>query len=97
MSTKVIRTSSADRSDRRPNLAVELGYVRVPVTRQRLDRPDRCLLRGGHSARSVSTAMCRSGAATGRLRLTALLAYGDVVVVHTLDRLGRNVRDTLDP
>ncbi|NKU87660.1 recombinase family protein, partial [Rhodococcus hoagii] len=39
------------------------------------------------------------GATTDRPGLTALLEYardGDVIVTHTLDRLGRNVRDTLN-
>lgn len=41
----------------------------------------------------------KSGAITDRLGLTALLEYardGDVVVTRTFDRLGRNVRDTLN-
>jgi DNA invertase Pin-like site-specific DNA recombinase len=40
----------------------------------------------------------KSGATTERPGLRALLSYaraGDVIVVHTLDRLGRTVRDTL--
>ncbi|MCU1609767.1 MAG: Resolvase domain protein, partial [Pseudonocardiales bacterium] len=40
-----------------------------------------------------------SGATTDRPGLRALLDYargGDVIVVHTLDRLGRTVRDTLN-
>lgn len=41
----------------------------------------------------------KSGAKTDRPGLHALLGYardGDVIVVHTLDRLGRTVRDTLN-
>ncbi|GEO95694.1 invertase [Kocuria turfanensis] len=41
----------------------------------------------------------RSGATADRPGLSAALAYareGDVIVVHTLDRLGRTVRDTLN-
>lgn len=41
----------------------------------------------------------KSGATTYRSGLQALLGYareGDVIVVHTLDRLGRTVRDTLN-
>lgn len=41
----------------------------------------------------------RSGASSDRPGLRALLDYardGDVIVVHTLDRLGRTVRDTLN-
>ncbi len=41
----------------------------------------------------------KSGATTDRPGLSAALAYardGDVIVVHTLDRLGRTVRDTLN-
>jgi len=42
----------------------------------------------------------RSGATADRPGLRALLDYardGDVIVVHTLDRLGRSVGDTLNP
>jgi DNA invertase Pin-like site-specific DNA recombinase len=41
----------------------------------------------------------KSGATTDQPGLNAVLAYardGDVIVVHTLDRLGRTVRDTLN-
>jgi DNA invertase Pin-like site-specific DNA recombinase len=41
----------------------------------------------------------KSGATTGRPGLREVIAYareGDVIVVHTLDRLGRTVRDTLN-
>ncbi|WP_241976935.1 recombinase family protein [Cryobacterium sp. TMT2-4] len=41
----------------------------------------------------------KSGSTTNRPGLTAALEvarYGDVIVVHTLDRLGRTVRDTLN-
>jgi len=41
----------------------------------------------------------KSGATTDRPGLREVLAYartGDVIVVHTLDRLGRTVRDTLN-
>jgi DNA invertase Pin-like site-specific DNA recombinase len=41
----------------------------------------------------------KGGATTDRPGLKAALAYardGDVIVVHTLDRLGRTVRDTLN-
>ena len=41
----------------------------------------------------------KSGSTTDRPGLRALLGYardGDVIVVHTLDRLGRTVRDTLN-
>lgn len=41
----------------------------------------------------------KSGATNDRPGLRAALAYvrdGDVIVVHTLDRLGRTVRDTLN-
>lgn len=41
----------------------------------------------------------RSGSTVDRPGLRALLGYarsGDVIVVHTLDRLGRTVRDTLN-
>jgi DNA invertase Pin-like site-specific DNA recombinase len=41
----------------------------------------------------------KSGSTIDRPGLRALLGYardGDVIVVHTLDRLGRTVRDTLN-
>ncbi len=41
----------------------------------------------------------KSGATTDRPGLRSVLGYardGDVIVVHTLDRLGRTVRDTLN-
>ena len=41
----------------------------------------------------------KTGATTEREGLKAMLAYarpGDVIVVHTLDRLGRNIRDVLN-
>ena len=41
----------------------------------------------------------KSGATTDRPGLREVIAYareGDVIVVHTLDRLGRTVRDTLN-
>src|SRR5512135_3606448 len=77
---------------------VELGYARVSTTKQDLDRQIDALTVAGIASGHIY-ADKKSGATTDRPGLTALLAYarpGDVIVVHTLDRLGRTVRDTLN-
>jgi DNA invertase Pin-like site-specific DNA recombinase len=77
---------------------VELGYARVSTAKQDLERQVDALTAAGVPAERVWLDK-RSGATTDRPGLRALLAYarpGDVIVVHTLDRLGRTVRDTLN-
>ena len=77
---------------------MELGYARVSTTRQDLDRQIDALTAAGIAPGHVY-ADKKSGATAGRPGLKALLDYcrgGDVIVVHTLDRLGRTVRDTLN-
>ncbi len=77
---------------------MNLGYARVSTTKQDLDRQVDALVRAGVPAERVFLDK-KSGATTERPGLRALLDYarpGDVVVVHTLDRLGRTVRDTLN-
>ncbi len=77
---------------------MELGYARVSTAKQDLDRQVDALTAAGVPAERVWLDK-KSGATTDRPGLRALLAYarpGDVIVVHTLDRLGRTVRDTLN-
>ena len=77
---------------------MELGYARVSTTKQDLDRQVDALHRVGITPDRVYLDK-KSGATTDRPGLRAALDYardGDVIVVHTLDRLGRTVRDTLN-
>jgi DNA invertase Pin-like site-specific DNA recombinase len=77
---------------------MDLGYARVSTSRQDLDRQIDALMRTGIPADRIWTDK-KSGATVERPGLRAVLDYarsGDVVVVHTLDRLGRTVRDTLN-
>lgn len=76
---------------------VELGYARVSTLKQDLDRQIEALVAAGVLRERIYVDK-KSGATVDRPGLRALLAYargGDVIVVHTLDRLGRTVRDTL--
>lgn len=77
---------------------VDLGYARVSTTKQDLDRQIDALTTAGIKPEHIYLDK-KSGATTDRPGLTKLLKYardGDVIVVHTLDRLGRTVRDTLN-
>jgi len=77
---------------------VELGYARVSTAKQDLDRQVDALQQAGIAPERIYLDK-KSGATTDRPGLQAALAYarsGDVIVVHTLDRLGRTVRDTLN-
>ena len=77
---------------------VELGYARVSTAKQDLERQVDALTTAGIPEKLIYLDK-KSGATTDRPGLRAALAYartGDVVVVHTLDRLGRTVRDTLN-
>ena len=77
---------------------MDLGYARVSTAKQDLDRQIDALRQVGIAAERIYVDK-KSGATTDRPGLTAALAYareGDVIVVHTLDRLGRTVRDTLN-
>jgi len=77
---------------------VELGYARVSTTKQDLDRQIDALERTGITRERIYVDK-KSGATTDRPGLREVIAYareGDVIVVHTLDRLGRTVRDTLN-
>ena len=77
---------------------VELGYARVSTGKQDLERQLDALSQLGIPAEWIYVDK-KSGSTTDRPGLRALLGYaraGDVIVVHTLDRLGRTVRDTLN-
>lgn len=77
---------------------MELGYARVSTVKQDLDRQIDALRREGIDADRIYMDK-KSGSTVDRPGLRAVMEYardGDVIVVHTLDRLGRTVRDTLD-
>ena len=77
---------------------MDLGYARVSTAKQDLDRQVHALHQAGIEPERIYLDK-KSGATTDRPGLKAALAYardGDVIVVHTLDRLGRTVRDTLN-
>ncbi len=77
---------------------MELGYARVSTAKQDLERQVDALHQAGIAPERIYLDK-KSGATTDRPGLKAALAYardGDVIVVHTLDRLGRTVRDTLN-
>ncbi len=79
-------------------LGVEPGYARVSTAKQDLDRQIDALTTAGIPTERIYLDK-KSGATTDRLGLRVLREYaraGDVIVVHTLDRLGRTVRDTLN-
>jgi len=76
---------------------VKLGYARVSTAQQDLERQIDALMAVG-IARERIYLDNKSGATVERPGLRAVLGFarrGDVIVVHTLDRLGRTVRDTL--
>ena len=78
--------------------AMELGYARVSTAKQDLDRQIDALLTAGIDPQHIYRDK-KSGSTVDRPGLAAVLQYarsGDVIVVHTLDRLGRTVRDTLN-
>jgi len=77
---------------------VLLGYCRVSSTSQSLDRQIDAVVQAGVPAERIYTDK-KSGVTVDRAGLKELLGYarsGDVIIVHTLDRLGRTVRDTLN-
>jgi DNA invertase Pin-like site-specific DNA recombinase len=77
---------------------MDLGYARVSTGKQDLDRQIDALSKAGIPEARVFVDK-KSGATTDRPGLQALLSHareGDVIVVLTLDRLGRTVRDTLN-
>ena len=77
---------------------MEVGYARVSTVKQDLDRQIDALRREGIDADRIYMDK-KSGSTVDRPGLRAVMEYardGDVIVVHTLDRLGRTVRDTLN-
>lgn len=77
---------------------MDLGYARVSTTKQDLDHQVQALVSAGVPEERIYLDK-KSGATTERPGLRALVGYardGDIIVVHTLDRLGRTVRDTLN-
>ena len=77
---------------------MELGYARVSTVKQDLDRQIDALEQTGIPRDRIYVDK-KSGATTDRPGLREVIAgarEGDVIVVHTLDRLGRTVRDTLN-
>lgn len=77
---------------------MDIGYARVSTAKQDLDRQIEALRSEGIPDKYIYVDK-RSGSTTNRPGLQEALDQareGDVVVVHTLDRLGRTVRDTLN-
>jgi DNA invertase Pin-like site-specific DNA recombinase len=77
---------------------MDIGYARVSTAKQDLARQLDALRAAGVDPEHIHVDK-KSGATTDRPGLTSALKEartGDVLVVHTLDRLGRTVRDTLN-
>ncbi len=85
-------------SDHHPTGGLDLGYARVSTTKQSLERQLAALGEAGIPDDRLYVDK-KSGATVDRPGLTELLTYarsGDTIVVHTLDRLGRNLREVLN-
>lgn len=81
-----------------PPTGLELGYARVSTTKQSLERQLDALTATGIPEDRIFTDK-KTGTTLERDGLAALLHYarsGDTIVVHTLDRLGRNLREVLN-
>ena len=81
----------------RPQGGLDLGYARVSTTRQSLARQLDALNAEGIPDERIYTDQ-KTGSSLERGGLTQLLGYarpGDTIVVHTLDRIGRNLREVL--
>ncbi|MCA1694387.1 MAG: recombinase family protein [Actinobacteria bacterium] len=77
---------------------MDLGYCRVSTSRQSLERQLDALTGAGIPKQRIYSDK-KTGASVDRPGLTSLLGYareGDMIVVHTLDRLGRNLREVLN-
>jgi DNA invertase Pin-like site-specific DNA recombinase len=75
-----------------------LAYARVSSEKQSLERQIHALIAVGIDPAHIYLDK-KSGATTDRPGLRKMLEYarkGDLITVHTLDRLGRTVRDTLN-
>jgi DNA invertase Pin-like site-specific DNA recombinase len=85
-------------SDRHPAHGLDLGYARVSTTKQNLERQLASLNQAGIPDDRLYVDK-KTGATVDRPGLAELLKYardGDTIVVHTLDRLGRNLREVLN-
>ncbi|MFH8553878.1 recombinase family protein [Streptomyces celluloflavus] len=83
---------------RHPAQGLELAYARVSTTKQSLERQLDALGAAGIPDEQIYVDK-KSGATVDRPGLADLLAYarpGDTIVVYTLDRLGRNLREVLN-
>ena len=81
-----------------PQRGLDLGYARVSTTRQSLDRQLDALTAAGIPGERIY-ADKKTGTTVDRDGLNQLLGYarpGDTIVVHTLDRIGRNLREVLN-
>lgn len=81
-----------------PAGGLELGYARVSTTKQSLERQLDALAQAALPQERIYVDK-KTGATVDRAGLTKLLEYarpGDTVVAHTLDRLGRNLREVLN-
>jgi DNA invertase Pin-like site-specific DNA recombinase len=79
--------------------ATLLGYARVSTTKQDLERQLDALTKAGVAENRIYVDKKGGGAKVDRPGLSALIDYardGDLIIVHTLDRLGRNLRETLN-
>jgi DNA invertase Pin-like site-specific DNA recombinase len=84
--------------DTHPTRGLDLGYARVSTTKQSLERQLDALTDASIPDERIFTDK-KTGATVERDGLAALLTYarpGDTIVVHTLDRLGRNLREVLN-
>ena len=85
-------------TDHRSARGLELGYARVSTTKQSLERQIAALNAVGIPDDRLYVDK-KSGTSIERPGLIDLLKYardGDTIVVHTLDRLGRNLREVLN-
>jgi len=85
-------------ADKHPQHGLDLGYCRVSTTKQSLERQLDALTAAGIPDERIFTDK-KSGTTVDRDGLSAVLKYarpGDTIVVHTLDRLGRNLREVLN-
>jgi DNA invertase Pin-like site-specific DNA recombinase len=81
-----------------PQRGLDLGYARVSTIRQSLDSQLDALTAAGIPGERIY-ADKKTGTTVDRDGLNQLLGYarpGDTIVVHTLDRIGRNLREVLN-
>jgi DNA invertase Pin-like site-specific DNA recombinase len=81
-----------------PHVGLDLGYARVSTTKQSLERQLDALAAVGIPDERIYVDR-KTGATVDRNGLNRLLAYarpGDTIVVHNLDRIGRNLREILN-